>query len=213
MSYKITILTDEESWINPYIDKFIGKSPYIINKIFHYKDLTEGDFLFILGYTKIIKKDYLLKNRHNLVVHESRLPKGKGWSPLTWQILEGWDEIPITLFEASEEVDNGLIYFQEIMKFDGTELVDDLRQKQGIYTMELCHRFIETYPQCIMNAKFPTGEETFYARRTPEDSKLDIHDTIANQFNILRVVDNEKYPAFFMYKGEKYKITIHECEG
>lgn len=210
MSYRITILTDTESWINPYIDKFMEKSSCIINKIFHYKDLTEGDFLFILGYTKIIKKDYLLKNKHNLVVHESKLPKGKGWSPLTWQILEGRDEIPITLFEASEQVDDGLIYFQDIMKFDGTELVEELRNKQGMYTMDLCNRFIETYPQCIENAKLPTGKETYYTRRTPEDSELNIHDTIANQFNLLRVVDNKKYPAFFIYKGEKYKIEIYK---
>jgi len=49
--------------------------------------------VFILGYHKIIKKEYLKNNKYNIVVHESDLPKGKGWVPLFWQILEGKNEI------------------------------------------------------------------------------------------------------------------------
>jgi methionyl-tRNA formyltransferase len=30
-------------------------------------------------------------------VHESALPQGQGWSPMTWQILEGASPIPVTL--------------------------------------------------------------------------------------------------------------------
>ncbi|WP_312123811.1 MULTISPECIES: formyltransferase family protein [Lysinibacillus] len=212
MSYKITILTDRGSWVNKYIDEYIEGVAFPIKKIFNYEDIREGDFLFILGYTKIIGVNYLLKNKHNLVVHASALPKGKGWSPLTWQILEGENEIPITLFEASKEVDAGMIYFQDIMKFNGTELVEELRNVLGKYTMNLCQSFIDTYPQCVQNGKMPVGEGTFYSRRTPKDSQLNIHETIKNQFNLLRVVDNEKYPAFFVYKENKYKIEISKCD-
>nr|WP_315055745.1 formyltransferase family protein [uncultured Lysinibacillus sp.] len=212
MSYKVTILTDKKSWINTYIDEYIKNAASPIKKIFHYDEISEGDFLFILGYTKIIEADYLLKNKHNLVVHESALPSGKGWSPLTWQILEGKSEIPITLFEASEKVDTGMIYLQDTLKFKGTELITDLRRKQGKYTMDLCQRFIDTYPQCVHDGKMPVGEESFYTRRTPKDSELNIHKTIEEQFNLLRVADNENYPAFFIYKGEKYKVKISKWE-
>lgn len=92
----------------------------------------KGDILVLLGCEKIIKDAILKKNRHNLVVHESALPEGKGWSPLTWQILEGKNEIPITLFEAVQNVDAGQIYLQRKMIFKGWELVDDLR-KTGRY--------------------------------------------------------------------------------
>ena len=42
----------------------------------------------IPSYSKIIPKKFLEKSVINLVVHESDLPKGKGMSPLTWQILK-----------------------------------------------------------------------------------------------------------------------------
>ncbi len=73
-------------------------------------------------------------NKHNLVIHESDLPKGKGWSPVTWQVLEGKDVIPITLFEAAKNVDAGDIYLQEFIHLDGSELLEEIKHKQGVYT-------------------------------------------------------------------------------
>ena len=49
---------------------------------------------------KIIEKEFLSKHKHNIAVHESSLPKGRGWAPLFWQILEGKNTMPIVLFEA-----------------------------------------------------------------------------------------------------------------
>ena len=85
--------------------------------------IKKGDIAFYLGCGQILPVDILSQNKHNLVVHESALPQGKGWSPVTWQILAGKNEIPITLFEAEESVDIGNIYLQDIMNFSGTELV------------------------------------------------------------------------------------------
>ena len=48
------------------------------------------------------------------------------------------------------------------------------------------------------------GEETFYSRRNKEDSELDIKKSIESQFNLFRVCDNEKYPAFLIME-----IKIH----
>ena len=53
------------------------------------------------------------------------------------------------------------------------------------------------------------GKGTYYKRRLPEDSEIDIEKSIKKNFNLLRVVDNEKYPAFFYYKGKKFIIKIY----
>ena len=55
-----------------------------------------------------------------------------------------------------------------------------------------------------------TGLTTFYSRRGPEDSKLDINKTISEQFNLMRVCNNEKYPAFFIKDGVKYLLKIEK---
>lgn len=47
------------------------------------------------------------------------------------------------------------------------------------------------------------GEESFYSRRMLKDSELDVNKSIREQFNLLRVADNNKYSAFFSYKWKK----------
>ncbi|MDR2645775.1 MAG: hypothetical protein LBC04_01160 [Holosporaceae bacterium] len=86
----------------------------------------------------MIGREYLALHKHNIVVHESLLPYGKGWSPVTWQILEGKGIIPFVLFEAVEEMDAGVVYIRDEIHLDGTELVEEIREKQGNKTIEMC---------------------------------------------------------------------------
>ena len=73
----------------------------------------------------LLNADQLALHRYNLVVHESALPQGQGWSPMTWQILEGASSIPITLFEAVADLDAGPIHLQQQITLQGHELVDE----------------------------------------------------------------------------------------
>jgi len=182
----------------------------IVNWIHNAKNISEGDLVFCLGCGQVLSSDILSRNQHNLVVHESALPKGKGWSPLTWQILEGKNEIPITLFEAAETIDSGKIYLQDHLEFKGDELIDELRQAQAEKSIEMCLKFVEEYPNILDQATEQCGESTYYSRRKPEDSKLNPDQTIREQFNLLRVVDNDRYPAFFEVNGTIYKIKIEK---
>lgn len=170
--------------------------------------LKQGNCAFFLGCEKIVPSRILKRNTHNLVIHESALPRGKGWSPLTWQILEGENDIPITLFEATEGIDSGNTYFQDVLHFKGHELIDELRKAQGEKTIKLAFRFVNEYPN--VRGRKQKGKETFYARRTPKDSELDIRKPLKGLFNQLRVADNERYPAFFTYKGHTYIVRIEK---
>jgi methionyl-tRNA formyltransferase len=204
----IQILVDNpRSWIIPYAEELkqrlaeLGHNTLLIHNS---DEVRQGDILCLLSCEEIFKN--LELNKHNLVVHESALPKGKGWSPLTWQILEGKNEIPVTLFEADKKVDAGLIYYQELIKLSDNELIDELRSAQGNATISLILKFVSNYPGIQGIAQ--SGESTYYPKRKPEDSRLDPEKTLKEQFNLLRVVDNDRYPAFFEYKGTKYKISI-----
>ncbi len=209
--YHISFICDRESWINPFINKIkneLKKDGHSVNNVYKINDIIPGDFNFILSFSCKIPQKFLSLNKHNLVVHESALPSGRGWSPLTWQILEGKNKVPITLFEANESLDSGKIYLQEFMDFSGNELIDELRFKQGESTILLCKKFIQKYPGIIKFAKTQHGSPTFYRRRVPGDSKLDPHKSIAEQFNLLRTVDSSRYPAFFEFMGKRYELHI-----
>mgnify|MGYP004005514989 CR=1 FL=1 len=212
-SLLITIAIDKDSWIRNYIEFFIEdlfEKGHTVHTVYQASDLKNGDLVFFLGFQEIVHPEILKLNKHNLVVHESALPEGKGWSPLSWQILEGRKEIPITLFEAVDKVDAGPIYLQNIMKFSGHELIDELRAIQGKTTIQMCSQFIDQYPTILKTKKEQIGSESFYSRRNPKDSELNTNKTIVEQFDLFRIVDNDRYPAYFDHMGFRYKIKIEK---
>lgn len=205
---RIAILTSPNQWFIPYAEKFhssLENSQLFFN---HEHIDEEFDILFILSYHRILKSEHL-KHGHNIVIHASALPEGKGWAPMFWQILEGKNEIPFTMFEASEGVDDGDIYMQEVLHLNGYELNSELRFKQANFIIRMCMIFLENYDS--FNVPFKQqGNESFYSKRTDKDSELDIYKTIDAQFNLLRIVDNEYYPAYFYKHGKKYILKIEE---
>ena len=207
---KIAILTSENQWFDIYAHDLADKLGGIPVYTNHQDIKLDNDVLFILGYHRIIEQEILNKNKHNIVIHESALPKGKGWSPLFWQVLEGEVEIPFTMFEASSGVDNGDIYFQNNLSLTGYELNKELRHEQAKLTIQMCLEFVDNY-SCYLPPSKQVGDESFYPKRTHVDSELDINKTIKEQFNLLRIVNNQEYPAFFEIDGRKYKLTIESC--
>lgn len=208
---RINVVVDNDSWIIPFAKQLIedinrqGDEACFVDS---YENLKEADISFYLGCIKITPPELLQKAHINLVVHESDLPKGRGFSPVTWQVLEGKNIIPIKLIEMAEEVDAGPIVFESEIVLEGNELIEEIRQKQGKLTIDLCLQYLNSpnYPV----GKLQSGEPTFYQRRRPEHSCIDTSKSLDEVFNLLRVVDNEKYPAFFMKNGQKYYIKIHK---
>jgi methionyl-tRNA formyltransferase len=208
---KIAILTSPNQWFVPYAS-LLQKQLADSNLFFEHEKIDEVfDVLFILSYHKIIEEKYL-QHKHNIVIHASALPQGKGWAPLFWQILEGKNEIPFSMFEAGSGVDDGDIYMQKTLSLTGFELNAELREKQAFFTTQMCLDFLSNYEAYKLPSK-QTGEESFYPKRGAKDSKLDINKSIKEQFNLLRIVDNDSYPAFFEIDGHTYKLTIEELKN
>ncbi|MBP7216157.1 MAG: methionyl-tRNA formyltransferase [Candidatus Omnitrophica bacterium] len=171
-------------------------------------DATNGsDILFVLSCDRLLKKSELALHKHNIVVHASDLPRGRGWSPLTWQVEKGFRNIPITLFEAHQGCDTGDYYLKDKIPLDGSELIEELREKLAKKVIAMIERFLRQYPMKAMPQK---GTVTHYRRRRPEDNALNVSMNLKDQFNKLRVADNERYPAYFLFKGNKYILKIYK---
>lgn len=209
----ISIVVDNESWFLPYAQELvrdIGRGGDTVQLCRTHSEVPVGDVAFYLSCVKITPREILNKNTLNLVVHASELPKGKGFAPIAWQVLDSQSQIVFCLIEAADSVDAGDIYHKETVTLDGTELCDELREIQGRKVIEICTNFL-----ALKRPPIPTpqsGKESVYPRRRPADSELDIHKTIEEQFNLLRVVDNQRYPAFFTHKGTKYTLQINKSE-
>lgn len=208
---RVTVVSSPGSWMNQYIPAFLDQARRLgcsLRWIHNHQNLHPGDVCFLLSYGRLIAEKWIALHRHNLVVHASALPHGKGWSPMSWQILEGVDTIPLTLFEAVADLDAGMIHAHGEIRLRGNELAVEWQQLQADATIRLCIQWLKDYPDNVDKAMPQQGEESFYGRRRPEDSRLDPTLSLQEQFPLLRVVDNEAYPAFFDLKGRRYFLHI-----
>lgn len=209
----VTLVCEKDSWLLPYVvsleKKLLGQNVHakLVND---YSCIEYGEAAFFLGCTKICPKDLLSRSQYNFVVHESELPKGRGFAPISWTVLSGNDMVTFCLIEAGECVDTGKIYSQFTIRLKGTELCNEIRDLQGNNSIKICLDFILNGR--IQDAKEQEGDATYFRRRTPADSELDVNKTIAEQFDHLRIVDNDRYPAFFEHRGRSYRLKIEAME-
>jgi len=208
---KVGFLFDKD---NDWIRHEIGDFEWLPKFSLHYQyiesynvcEVTGIDVLFILGYMKILSAEALASNGLNLVVHESALPNGRGFSPMQWQLLDGAKEIQVCLIEAASPVDSGEIIGSTTILLKGHELLPELRIAQANATKELIISFLNKYPNYSKIAQ--TGKATYFPKRSRDDDRLDINKTIKQQFNQLRIADNVRYPAYFEINGVKYFLRI-----
>lgn len=207
----IVVVVDNDSWVLTYALRLVTQINQLgdhARLVRVHEEIADEDVAFYLGCTRITPKRVLDCSKRNLVVHASDLPQGKGFSPLTWQIIDGVNDITMTLFEAAVECDAGDIIFKEQMHFEGHELLDELQHALGEMTITLCMRYLNS--EICPVGQPQSGKSTYYARRYPKDSEIDPNLTLLENFNRLRVVDNQKYPAFFSHNGHQYKLTIEK---
>lgn len=209
----INVVTDNDGWQLKHSADLVDRLAALGHRatlVTDYGKVTAGDMAFYLGCLRLTPPDVLARNAHNLVVHASDLPEGRGFSPLTWMILEGKNDIPVCLIEAADGPDSGPIYYKEWISFEGHELIDQLRDRLAAKSMELCLRFACASP--LPTPRPQVGTPTAYPRRRPADSAIDPTEPISAVFNQLRVADNDAYPAFFQLHGHTYVLKISKAD-
>ncbi len=211
---RVAVVVDNPNWMTPFARRLVAELEAAGEHARFLDDpdgIEEGGIAFFLNCHARIPERVLARSFRNLVVHASRLPQGRGMSPWVWQILEGAKTLPLTLFEAVAEIDAGPVYRTIEIPLEGHELVDELRYRIGDATVELCRWFLtrERPPEGCPQQ----GRPSYYRRRVPADSRLDPERSLAEQFDLLRVVDNERYPAFFDFRGKRYILRIEKAAG
>lgn len=205
----ISIVSDTPGWFAPFAKALANRltaAGHIAQTFNKQKEVLEGTIAFYLSCKDITPRHLLDRNPWNIVVHASPLPEGRGFSPLVWQILEGKNTIPLTMITMTEDVDAGDIVAERNLRFQGYELNDEMRDAMGqtIVDMSFDIAVSDTAP----DPKPQNGSPSWYRRRSPADSALDPSQSLVSQFNLLRVVDNIRYPAFFDHAGHRYTLTI-----
>ena len=212
---KITILNSSENHpINSWLENWIVKrsSEHEISLVRNKASLAGGDILFLISCSEIIGAVERAKFKRTLVIHASDLPKGRGWSPHVWEIVNGAKEINLSLLEASDKVDSGDIWHKIKIKIPSTALYDEINRLIFDAEVTLMDYAVEHFETINPKKQNENVEPTYWPKRTPKDSELDIKQSIYKQFDLIRVCDPNRFPAFFYRNGKKYLLKIEAAD-
>ena len=205
---KITFLYDKKNdWMINDLRKMKIPKKYIVKFNSNYKKIKNQNIVFFINLLKILPLKFLKQNSLNLVVHSSKLPKDKGFSPLFNQILRGKKTFYISLIEAVEKVDSGDIMLQNKFKISNSLLNNEIKNEEKKQFLRIIKNFLSIYPN--FKRKKQIGLGSFNKKRNFFSNKININKTLKSQFNLLRISHNEKYPAFFEHNKRLYKIKIY----
>ena len=195
--------------LREWTDEMIAKG-HVVSLVFNNVELNGGDILFLVSSSQMIRDAERGRCKATLGVHASDLPKGRGWSPYIWSILGGVNHITLSLLEAREPVDSGAIWLKTTFELEGHEVFEEINAKLFAAEMYLMTQAVEQFGN--IKPIQQVGDPGAYMRkRNPSDSRIDPNKSILDQFNLLRVADTQRYPAFFDYQGVKYLIKIEKA--
>lgn len=198
--------------INAWLEKWMEKNliNHDIDLLRSKTELIGGDILFLISCSELISKFDRDKFKKTLVIHASDLPKGRGWSPHVWEIINGAQEISLTLLEAEDKVDSGDIWKKIKVKVPKTALFEEINHIIFDAEIELMDFALDSFHSIHPEKQSKDIEPSYWPKRTPKDSEIDIKKSIEEQFDVIRVCDVNRFPAFFCIEGKKFTIKIEE---
>lgn len=182
-----------------------------INIIYSQKELSGGDILFLVSCSDVVSKKDRDKYRKTLVLHASDLPNGRGWNPHIWELINGKSEIILSLIEAEDQIDSGDIWKKIRVNIPRIALYDEINQLIINAELELMSFAILSLGK-IKPIKQSDIGASYWPKRSPNDSEIDINECLEKQFDLIRVCDPNRFPAFFYKNGKKFIIKIESAD-
>ena len=212
---KVVIFCDNKFHpVKRYLESYVAsKSSSVEIKIVNaINSIDTGTLLILVSCSQKIDQSIISKFKKTLVIHASALPLNRGWSPHVWEIIEGSDRVTVSLLEANEKIDTGDLWHQITLSIPKHFLYDEINQVLFDTELKLIDWAIENYKTVVPRQQDKNIIPTYRRMRTPKDSEIDIQKSFGEQFDLIRVCDPDRYPAFVKLHGYKYQITIQKIE-
>lgn len=176
------------------------------------------DWLFIIGWSQIAKKELLNTPSHGCIgMHPTLLPIGRGRAAIPWVIINGLDETGVTMFKLDEGVDTGDIIGHGVIPIDKNITATELYKKVDNMHISLISRYWnDIVNNNITLEKQDNSIATEWPGRKPEDGEILSHMTVDEADRLVRAVTHP-YPGAFYKIGDKtiriWSAEISTTEG
>ena len=178
---------------------------------YEYLKKLNADIAVVVAYGQIIPKEMLSLTKNGFInIHASLLPKWRGAAPIQRAIMNLDAETGISVMKIEEKLDSGPVcnsYKIEITNKDNTETISE---KLSLLAAEKILDNIDNILEDKLVIKAQDHNEATYAEKIKKsEGQINWNETAENIIGKI----NGLYPspgAWFMYKGERYKILKAE---
>jgi methionyl-tRNA formyltransferase len=178
---------------------------------YRYLKKLNADIAIVVAYGKIIPKEFLsLVKKGFIIIHSSLLPKWRGAAPIQRSIMNLEKESGVSIMKIGEKLDTGPIcnsYKIEITELDNAEIISE---KLSLLASEKILDNIDDILEDKIKFKEQNHNEATYANKiNKSEGQIKWSEPAENIIGKI----NGLYPnpgAFFVFKGERYKILKAE---
>ncbi len=169
------------------------------------------DLILVVSYGQIIPKNLLNISKNGFLnVHASLLPKWRGAAPIQRSIMNLDKETGISIMKLNENLDEGPICNQYSFKISDNMNSEELSEKLSQLASEKILDILDDMYDGVLKFNEQDHSKATYAKKIQKiEGKIDWNesaDKIIGKINGLY-----PYPgAFFLFKGERYKILKAE---
>ena len=174
---------------------------------YEYLKKLEADLAIVVAYGQIIPKEFLNLTKKGFInIHASLLPKWRGAAPIQRSIINLDKETGISVMKIAEELDTGPVCNTYKIDLEHNLNASDVADKLSQLASEKILDNIDDILEDKANFKEQDHSKATYA------SKIQKAEGKINWSNNAKDINgkiNGLYPvpgAFFIYKGERYKI-------
>lgn len=177
------------------------------------RDSMRPDVVFCLGWRTLIPMTVLnAAPLGGVAVHDSLLPRLRGFAPTNWGLILGHEQLGATLFQITDSVDAGDVYFQEAFKPAPDEPYEAIQERIAEIAVRLFDRYLDA-----SRTGRPLGhhqneaEATYTCARSPADGQIDWRDPSERIERLVRALAPPAPGAFTHHRGSPLFVTRAAC--
>ena len=177
------------------------------NEEYEYFKSIDADLAIVVAYGQIIPKEFLTLTKKGFInIHASLLPKWRGAAPIQRSIMNLDKEVGVSVMKIAEELDTGPVCNTYKIDLENNLNASDVADKLSLIAAEKILVNIDDILEDNANFIEQDHSKATYASKIQKaEGKIDWNDNAKN----INGKINGLYPvpgAFFIYRGERYKI-------
>ena len=181
------------------------------NEEYEYFKSIDVDLVIVVAYGQIIPKEFLnLAKKGFINIHASLLPKWRGAAPIQRSIINLDKETGISVMKIAEQLDTGPVCNTYKIELENNLNAYDVANKLSLIAAE---KILGNIDDILEDSANFIEQDHLKATYAPKIQKAEGEIIWSDNANNINGKVNGLYPvpgAFFIYKGERYKILKAE---